>query len=107
MWFKVIHVPVLKVDGMALFPFILVRKAEHKTDPHLIRHEKIHLVQQLELLVVPFYILYLLHYTVNLVRYRRHDRAYREIVFEKEAYAMDGRPDYLKSRRLWAWIKFL
>ena len=107
MWFKVIHLPVLKVDGMALFPFILVRKAGHKTDPRLINHEKIHLAQQLELLILPFYLLYQLHYLVNLIRYRKHDRAYRNIVFEKEAYAMESCPEYLKNRPFWAWAKFL
>lgn len=107
MWFKVIHLPVLKVDGMALFPFILVRKAAHKTHPLLINHEKIHLTQQIELLVLPFYLLYLFHYIVNLIRYRQHDKAYRSIVFEREAYLMESRPEYLKSRPFWAWVKFL
>ena len=107
MWFKVIHLPLLKVDGMALFPFILVRKAAHKTNPVLINHEKIHLAQQMELLIIPFYMLYLAHYILNLVRYREHDKAYRNIVFEREAYRMESRPGYLKSRRFWAWVKFL
>ncbi len=107
MWFKVIHLPLLKVNGMALFPFILVRKAAHKADPLLINHEKIHLAQQLELLILPFYMLYLLHYIINLTRYREHDKAYRNIVFEREAYLMESRQEYLKSRSFWAWINFL
>lgn len=107
MWFKVIHIPLLKVDGMALFPFILVRKADHQTNPSLINHEKIHLVQQLELLIIPFYLLYLANYVINLGRYRNHDRAYRNIVFEKEAYSKGSQLDYLKRRPLWAWRKFL
>jgi DNA phosphorothioation-dependent restriction protein DptG len=107
MWFKVIHLPSLKVEGMALFPFILVKKAAGKTDTVLINHEKIHLAQQLELLILPFYFLYLGQYILNLVRFRNHHQAYRNIVFEKEAYAMEAQRDYLKRRSFWAWRKFL
>ncbi|HEY0898630.1 MAG TPA: hypothetical protein VGD90_04810 [Sphingobacteriaceae bacterium] len=107
MWFKVIHVPKLRVDGMALFPFILVRKMHYKTNRMLLNHEKIHLMQQIELGIFPFYFFYLTNYIVNLMRYKSHNLAYRNIVFEKEAYAMETRLDYLKSRPFWAWRKFL
>lgn len=107
MGFPVIHVPFLKPNGMALFPFILIRVEGYKNDKQLINHEKIHLWQQLELLVVPFYILYILNYALNLLRYKNHDDAYRNILFEREAYANDADLDYLKNRKIFSWLRFL
>lgn len=94
----------LNVNGMALFPFILVKRKADKQNNFLINHERIHLRQQLELLVVPFYILYLINYLVNLAYYKNHDKAYRAIVFEHEAYTHESNLAYLKKRGFWAWI---
>lgn len=102
----ILHVPFLPATGMALFPFILLKDARLKKDKQIINHEKIHLRQQLELLIVPFYMLYLLNYLVNLIVYQNHHRAYLNIVFEREAYKTDADMDYLKKRKLWAWGHF-
>ncbi|HEY1024413.1 MAG TPA: hypothetical protein VGE26_04565 [Sphingobacteriaceae bacterium] len=107
MWFKVVRFSKLNVHGMALFPFILLREKHFITNKVLINHEKIHLKQQLELLILPFYLLYLLNYLINLVRYRTHFQAYRNIGFEREAYSMEKDLKYLEHRKLWSWIKFL
>jgi hypothetical protein len=69
-------------------------------------HERIHHTQQVELLLMGFYILYGLNYLLNLFRYRNHRKAYREIIFEREAYAMDKDPAYLKQRKLFAFLDF-
>lgn len=94
----------MRAAGMALFPFILVKSAAFKADTILINHERIHLRQQAELLILPFYILYLLNYVINLLRYRAHYPAYRNIVFEKEAYAREADMNYLATRK---WYSFL
>lgn len=107
MKFPVIYVPFLPMAGMALFPFILIKKLNLIEHKRFINHEKIHLVQQLELLLVGFYVLYLLNYLYNLVKYRNHNNAYLNIVFEREAYAMEAQVNYLKGRNLWQWLKFL
>lgn len=91
---------------MALHPFILVRKSALKNDTLLIRHEEIHLRQQLELLILPFYLLYLLNYLLNLLRFKNHREAYLNIVFEKEANANEGAPKYLRGRQFWAWLNY-
>lgn len=106
MKYPVVHVPFIPATGMALFPFILVKRPEVKLDPHIINHENIHLKQQLELFVLPFYVLYLGNYLVNLWRYKNHRSAYLNIVFEREAYQQDHDLDYLKKRRLWSWRRF-
>lgn len=103
-WF--VRAPFLSVNGMALFPFILVKRPELKSDPAFVNHELIHLRQQLELLIVPFYFLYLLNYLINLFICKSHYQAYLNIVFEREAYAMDKNVTYLKSRKFWAWTSF-
>lgn len=99
--------PKLPASGMALFPFILVKNDALKEDKSLINHEQIHLAQQLELLVVPFYVLYLLNYLANLVRYRSHHQAYLQICFEREAFANELDLNYLKKRKFCSWVKFL
>ena len=92
---------------MALFPFILVRTKELKQDKILINHETIHIWQQIELLVLPFYMLYLLNYLYNRIKYKGHYQAYINIVFEKEAYKNESHLDYLKDRRWFSWVTFL
>jgi hypothetical protein len=89
--------------AMALYPFIILKNARLRHDQRLMLHERIHLRQQIELLIVPFYVLYLAHYLYLLCRLRNHQQAYRNICFEKEAYAHEHNPDYLKQRPLWAW----
>jgi len=98
--------PALPATAMALFPFMLFKEREMKNNLLLINHEKIHFHQQLELLVLPFYVLYLLNYLVNLIRFKNHTEAYFNICFEKEAYANDQQKDYLQHRVLFSWIKY-
>ena len=105
--YLIIYVPFLKVAGMALFPFILVNKPHYRYDAILINHEKIHLAQQLEMFILPFYIFYLSNYLINLLIYEGHHEAYLNICFEREAYQCEHDLNYLKKRRPWACLKFL
>ena len=102
----VLRVPFLPAAAMALFPFILVKTQKLQTNKVIINHENIHLRQQLELLIIPFYVLYFLNYLLNLLYYLHHDKAYRNIVFEREAYSNERNPDYLKHRTFWYWVRF-
>ena len=94
-------------DGLTLFPFIILRHKKFKDDKTLINHERIHLQQQMELLVLPFYFIYLLNYLVNLLIYRNHALAYRNIVFEREAFLNEKDLSYLKRRKLWEVNRYL
>ncbi len=107
MRFPVIVCPWLKVSGMAIFPFILLKQRDKSYSSTLVFHERIHLRQQLELLIIPFYLLYLFHYFINLFYYKNHHIAYKNIVFEREAYANDQNSDYLRERRFWAFLSYL
>ncbi|MFD0940274.1 hypothetical protein [Pedobacter boryungensis] len=103
----IIILPNLSANAMAIFPFIILKNKAQKQDLVLINHEQIHLQQQLELLVLPFYLLYLLNYLINLVRYKNHYLAYFNISFEKEAYHFEKDLNYLSIRKWYSWIKFL
>lgn len=107
MKFPIVHLPFLPAAGMAIFPFVLIKFAALKKDKQIINHELIHLRQQIELLVLPFFIIYLFNYLINLIRYRNHDLAYRNIVFEREAYQNDSNHLYLKNRKFSAWISYI
>lgn len=89
-----------------LFGFYLTRDDSWVT-PRIINHERIHDAQQRELLYIPFYLLYLLEYLFRLIQYRNHDRAYRNISYEREAYANDSNPDYLKTRPHFSSLHYL
>lgn len=96
----------MRVGGMALFPFILLKDAAFKHDAVFMNHERIHLRQQLELLVLPFYILYLINYLFNLLRYKDHNKAYLNIVFEREAYTNEYDPNYLSRRKFCTFLRY-
>lgn len=93
--------------GLTTFPFIFVRQDMDKENLVFLNHEKIHLRQQLELLILPFFIWYFLEYLVRLVQYRNRELAYRNISFEREAYTNETNLDYLKSRSLLRFAKYL
>lgn len=93
------------VSAITLFPFIVLRDEKLRNNERLINHEMIHIKQQLELLIVGFYILYLSEYAVRVLLYRNHYKAYRLISFEQEAYDNENDMDYLKKRKLWSFLK--
>ena len=101
-----VHISFLRNSAIALFPFILFKDEASKKDAVLLNHEKIHLRQQIELLIIPFYIIYLINYILNLVKYRNHFKAYMNIAFEKEAYHHDQNLQYLNYRRPFSFMKF-
>ncbi|WP_062052816.1 hypothetical protein [Aquimarina longa] len=93
--------------GIALWPFIVINNSYLKNDEVFINHEKIHLRQQAELLVIPFYGFYLIEYVIRLIQYRNSHQAYRNISFEREAYVNEDDLYYLKVRKPWSFIKYL
>jgi hypothetical protein len=100
-----LNVSFLRVEAMALFPFILLK---HKSPSRfLLNHERIHLKQQLELGILPFYVWYFIEYLIRLMQYRTHYLAYLHISFEREAYQHQADLDYLKTRSYWAFRKYL
>ncbi|WP_459212510.1 hypothetical protein [Aquimarina rhabdastrellae] len=96
-----------KFVGLALWPFIIVKSHRLKEDTTFVNHEEIHLTQQRELLVLPFYIWYGIEYLIRLIQYRDANRAYRNISFEREAYCNEDDLFYLKYRKMWSFLRYL
>ena len=85
------------IRGLAFWPFIFIA-SNTIVDDELINHERIHLRQQIEMLIIPFYIWYLIEL---------YTKGYMNISFEKEAYANEHNLNYLKKRRLFRFTKYL
>ena len=92
-------------SAIALFPFVLVR-TNTRLKSSLVRHEKIHLKQQIEMLVIPFFIAYVFEYTIRRIYYKSHYLAYKNISFEREAYENEKNPLYLTQRKPYSWLKY-
>lgn len=93
--------------GMTIFPFIFLKNKGLKHSKTLINHEKIHLRQQLELLILPFYIWYVLEFLIRYYQHKNWFLAYKNLSFEREAYCNDTNLEYLKSRPFWQFLKYL
>jgi hypothetical protein len=93
--------------GLTVFPFVVLRERNAQDYLVLMNHERIHLRQQIELMVLPFFVIYGLDFLVKLIRYRDKNLAYRNVVFEREAYENEIDLTYLKSRSLWRFLRYI
>lgn len=101
----------MSIGGITLWPFIVLREKYDSSKwwkgraKRIINHESIHIKQQEELLVIPFYVLYVTEWFIKLFFYGTG--AYRNISFEREAYANEKNYKYLESRKRYNWIKLI
>ncbi|WP_231717825.1 1-aminocyclopropane-1-carboxylate deaminase/D-cysteine desulfhydrase [Nonlabens sp. YIK11] len=56
-------------------------------------------------MILPFYLWYLVEYLIGRLT-MNHDQAYRNIIFEREAYAMENDLNYLSKRSRWSFLDF-
>ncbi|MDO4783104.1 MAG: hypothetical protein Q4A09_07810 [Capnocytophaga felis] len=91
--------------AITLYPFIFLRNEADRQNQVLINHKRIHLKQQVELLVVFFYSWYLLDFLWKYAKYRNWNKAYRNIIFEREAYTNQSNLKYLKNRKSFQFLK--
>lgn len=94
-------------SGITLFPFIIVSEHNLRQNTVTINHEKIHIRQQIELLVLPFFIWYGIEFLIKWRMFKDKKIAYRNISFEREAYAKEKDPGYLKQRSFWRFLSYL
>ena len=94
------------VRGITLFPFIVLSEKLDKNDSVLLNHERIHLRQQLEMLVIPFFVVYVIEFLLGYLKYRNWQKAYKNISFEREAYINEKDLHYLKQRSFWRFLKY-
>lgn len=93
--------------GLTLWPFIIVKEDTYTNDEVLINHERIHLKQQQELLLVFFYLWYLAEWLLRSILYLNSYRAYQNISFEREAYANEHDLDYPKTRKAYGFLRYI
>lgn len=72
-----------------------------------LNHEAIHQKQWNELTWIGFMLFYAIEYIVKLFKYKKGYSTYRNLSFEREAYANDRNDSYLKQRKRFAFIKHL
>jgi len=103
-------IPFKGFIAMNLFGIIFVRKEYAElftaTDE---RHELIHSRQMWEMGILPFYIWYVIEWLIRVLftKYALSKAAYRNISFEREAYKNQKDNEYLKNRKLYAWVRYL
>jgi len=93
-------------SAIMLFGIIFVRSGV-TVSPRTFRHEDIHRKQMLEMLVIFFYLWYGVEFLIRLCICRNRKEAYRNISFEREAYANDNLTAYVYGRKAFAWVKYL
>lgn len=92
--------------GLSFFIFIWISKLT-KDEVRLVRHEKIHFLQQIEMFFVFHWMLYGFFYLISRYKGHGHYIAYRYNPFEIEAYENEHNINYLKERRFFAWINYV
>lgn len=93
--------------GLTFYPFVFIADKDDKLNKVFINHERIHIRQQLELLILPFYLWYFAEYLFRLIQYKDRKQAYFNISFEREAYKNEKDLNYLKSRSFWKFLKYV
>lgn len=67
-----IRASFMKSNGTARWPFVFMKPGLEKDHfERLKRHEETHIWQQLEMLVIPFYIVYGINFLVNVIKVKR------------------------------------
>ncbi len=93
--------------GMSLWPFVILKHQSLAKEPVFMNHERIHLSQQIEMLILPFYLWYSLEFVLRLVQFKNVNLAYKNISFEREAYANESDLNYFRIRHFWNFIYYL
>lgn len=96
------YIPFPGYKCINLFGTLFV-KNDAKIDEVTINHESIHTAQWKELWYVGFALWYIAEWLIRLPK----GNAYRNISFEREAYANDKNLTYLQTRERFAFIKYI
>lgn len=94
---------VIDIYAITIWPFVFIRDDGNEIT---INHESIHIKQQQELFILPFYLLYFWEWLIGRMKGLDGREAYLKISFEKEAYSNELNPDYLSTRPKMAWKNY-
>ncbi|HUM50393.1 MAG TPA: hypothetical protein PK431_01210 [Chitinophagales bacterium] len=94
------------IAGITIFPFVILESKTQKDDKTFINHEMIHIYQQMELFFIFFILIYYIEFLILFIKYKDWNKAYQNISFEREAYSNESNYNYLKTRKLFSFIKY-
>lgn len=124
-------IPFKGSKAITIWPLIFARKSAKWLKDYEENHEKIHLRQQFEVLIISFmlilmtvlcldlsrwlilisllvyYAWYGLEWLIRFAIYHDTNIAYKNISFEQEAYVNQYDMNYLNKRGVFAWAKFI
>ena len=117
---KIIENNILPPTGykaITLGPLIFVRKGTVLSDRD-VNHEAIHWEQYKETFIIGFFLAYVIEFilkfilrsfTIELKTDGRSywNRVYHSLSMEREAYAHQDNPNYIRSRKHFAWIGYI
>ncbi|MFR9165941.1 MAG: hypothetical protein ACLVKO_06895 [Dysgonomonas sp.] len=106
---KVIYnkfLPTKNFTAVNLFGVIFAREECRDLKKFEVNHERIHTRQIIELAAVFYYPTYFMEWLFRLIQYRDRIEAYRNISFEREAYANHNNFDYLKNRKPYSFVHY-
>ena len=95
--------PLPNVKYLNLFGVIFTHKNAEIT-PEDLNHERIHTAQMKELLYIFFYIWYIVEFIIRFIFMWSWKAAYRNLLFEQEAYDNEKDLNYLTNRRHYIWL---
>ncbi|WP_445956027.1 hypothetical protein [Yeosuana sp.] len=93
--------------GLTIYPFVFLKDKKFKDNIVLLNHEHIHLKQQLEFLIIPFFIWYIIEFMIRLLHFKNWNLAYKNISFEREAFYNEADSNYLNERGFWYFLKYI
>ena len=95
--------PLPNVKYLNLFGVIFTHK-NAKITPEDLNHERIHTAQMKELLYIFFYIWYIIEFIIRFLFIWSWKAAYRNLLFEQEAYDNEKDLNYLTNRTHYKWL---
>lgn len=103
-----------------ILPWAVYAAPKAKVLENDLSHEAIHMTQWRELFIIGFVIWYIIEWLIRVVIYTLQwiingckkgtfswHKLYRSISFEREAYANDKDPNYLNTRKRYAFLKYM
>lgn len=107
---KIIYNNILPKKGyiaINIIGILFARKEHRPLAGWMINHESIHTKQIFEMLVIFFYLWYVVEWLIRFIQYRDAKTAYLNISFEREAYRNQYNPDYIQSRKMFYFVRYL
>jgi len=93
--------------AITIYPFLIVRP-DTRNNKDLLRHETIHIRQQIELLIIGAWLLYIVEYCwAKFFKKLDARQAYYFTALEQEAHRNDRDENYLKKRKPYAVLKYI